>query len=265
MQFDRTNLGRAACALIVMVVLGAAGAAQSFKAIDLQPLQLEDSWTYLENGVSVTQTVVRTESVNGVSTFVVATLAGPDIGAETFMTNDENGLRVHKLVIPEPEGGSVVLRPPGIDLQADFPAPSGFVTSGDADFTITPFGTFPGTYEVSVSVIGLEMVTVPAGTFQALRVDFSGELTVTVQGMTLRTVSTGSDWHAAGIGIVQSSATVDGENFSSQLVSTNVPEPSAALLGSAAFTVLAVLARRSKRNTLIDRSKGPLHSSIDRA
>ena len=244
MQFDRTNLGRAACALIVMVVLGAAGAAQSFKAIDLQPLQLEDSWTYLENGVSVTEIVVGTELVNGVSTFVVETVTGPDVGTKAFVTNDENGLRFHKEVIPEPDGGSFVLRPPGTELQADFPAPSGFVSSGDVDFTFTGLGMFPGTYEVSVAVIGLEMVTVPAGTFQALRVDFNGDITVSAFGMTLTIVSTGSEWYAAGIGIVRSTSTVDGENFTSELVSTNVPEPSAGLLGSAALAL--PMARNSR-------------------
>ncbi len=243
----RTSPRRAtSCSLIVMVALGAAGAAQSFKAIDLQPLQTGYSWTYLEDGVSVEETVVGTESVNGVSTFVLETLTGPDAGAKLFLTNDENGLRFHKAVIPEPDGGSFVPRPPATDLQADFPAPSGFVTSGDVDFTITGLGTFPGTYDVSVSVIGLEMVTVPAGTFQALRADFSADLTVSAFGETLTIVSTGSDWYATGIGIVRSIGTVDGESFTSELVSY-VPEPSAGLLGSAAFTVLAVLARRSKR------------------
>lgn len=240
------DTARVLCALISVLVLGAAGPALAFKAIDLRPLEIGHSWTYDENGVSVTETVVGTELVKGVSTFVVESLTGPEVGAQSFVTNDENGLRFHKAVIPGPEGGSFVLTPPGTDLQADFPAPSGFVSSGEVDFTFTGLGTFPGTYDVIVTVIGLEMLTVPVGTFQALRVDFSADLTVSALGMTISLVTTGSEWYAAGIGVVRSIATVDGENISRQLVSTNVPEPSAALLGSASLTVLAMLSRRSR-------------------
>ena len=51
-------------------------------------------------------------------------------------------------------------------------------------------------------------------------------------------------WYTIGIGVVKEAGTVEGDFSSSELVSTNVPEPTVAVLLSLSLTALAMTRRR---------------------
>ncbi len=68
----------------------------------------------------------------------------------------------------------------------------------------------------------MEQVVVPAGTFQALRVDFTLTESVTVNGQTFVVSGPGSDWGVRNLGSVRSIGMPDGDSFISELVSTNL-------------------------------------------
>jgi hypothetical protein len=77
-------------------------------------------------------------------------------------------------------------------------------------------GTQPrseGQIERSHTIVGQEAVTVPAGTYNAWRVDTtsSGQVTVTLRGQpeTMDVTSTRSAWYAEGVGLVKSVDTLD--------------------------------------------------------
>lgn len=61
----------------------------------------------------------------------------------------------------------------------------------------------------SCKAIREEQVTVPAGAFQALRVECNYVLSITVQGMPISVNSSGVNWYAPGVGMVQSTAQSD--------------------------------------------------------
>lgn len=82
--------------------------AQVSNALEYFPLQSGNEWTYLQNGsVFITQTVLGdTVSVNGVATKAAE-------GSDTlvsYYTNDSNGVRRHRQLLPGVNFGDGVLR-----------------------------------------------------------------------------------------------------------------------------------------------------------
>lgn len=113
----------------------------------------------------------------------------------------------------------------------------GTITPGDKwEQAITLEGTetindmvIPAKNEFSNSCagIGMESVTVEAGTFDALRVDCvtTMKISVTMQGSPIETVLTlnGVSWYAAGVGMVKSTSTGEGLDSVIELVSYSIP------------------------------------------
>lgn len=240
----RTRYRRLASVLFALLAIGVlpgATRARAFSALDLLPLEVGNTWTYLRDGEEAIMTVVESNTVGEETIFVLEQISGLYAGGLQFGTNDENGLRTHRIFLPEPNGGDEVYTPPLLALEAEFAAPSGFSESGTVALTITGVGTFPGAYQNDVSIIGLETVNVPAGTFQALRVDSVLGITVNVLGTPVEITASGSEWFVSGIGIVKSASLIDGESHLSELVSTNVPEPEVYLLQTAALLAVALV------------------------
>jgi hypothetical protein len=75
---------------------------------------------------------------------------------------------------------------------------------------------------VSGQVVGIETVTVPAGTFTAVRVDTTLTIFGTIQGQFISTTGTSSDWYVRHLFPVKSVGTVDGTPYTSVLTSHNV-------------------------------------------
>ena len=86
-------------------------------------------------------------------------------------------------------------------------------------------GSFDFNVNIDFHAMGVESVTVPAGTFNAMRVDlvmvFSGQ----VSGQDFETTYNISDWVAEGVGLVRSVATSDvgGADYSLELASYSIP------------------------------------------
>jgi hypothetical protein len=106
-----------------------------------------------------------------------------------------------------------------------------FVISGDATLAPDMIGTAEGNIEQEWEAIGMESVTVPAGTFDALKVNQSTSFNyvVTVSDITLPIVFdvTGSVWFAPGVGWIKSTGTGEmmGEGFSDTLELTGYSVP----------------------------------------
>jgi hypothetical protein len=69
------------------------------------------------------------------------------------------------------------------------------------------------------NVVGVETVTVSAGTFEALKIEQSGSMTMMGQEI----LTQGTLWYAEGVGNVKSETGLLGEPFLIQLVSYNFP------------------------------------------
>ena len=105
-------------------------------------------------------------------------------------------------------------------------------------------------YSGQARFVGIEEITVPFGSFDAVRVDSSQVLTLSSMVQSVSIVQTDTSWYVAGIGLVREVLTADGDTTISELVSTNVPEPRPSLLAAAAL--LAIAKRQVKRSTVSD-------------
>lgn len=91
--------------------------------------------------------------------------------------------------------------------------------------------TTEGTVTYAFQAIGTESVTVPAGTFEAMRIQVDTTMDLTVSSATTSTPATftlgGSDWYAPGVGWVMSasSGTMFGQPYSQtiELTSYSIP------------------------------------------
>ncbi len=106
-----------------------------------------------------------------------------------------------------------------------------FVISGDATLAPDMIGTAEGSIEQGWEAIGMESITIPAGTFDALKVDQTTyfNYVVTVSDITVPIVFevTGSVWFAPGVGWIKSTGTGEmmGESFSDALELTGYSVP----------------------------------------
>jgi hypothetical protein len=116
-----------------------------------------------------------------------------------------------------------------------FPAVVNAGTSWTQDFTIAGTQSINGqevasknqtTYNCTVG--GSESVTVPAGTFDAVRIDCqaSVQITITMNGVDIPTDAsfTSTAWHASGVGMVKTDSVLsDGSTSAIELTAYNIP------------------------------------------
>ena len=79
----------------------------------------------------------------------------------------------------------------------------------------------------SCKAVGVESVTVPAGTFDAMRVDCQTNMNITITmantPVTTALKFTTTSWYAENVGAVKTAKTGDGENSVIELTSYNIP------------------------------------------
>jgi len=158
---------------------GCRDSVEEMYAVDYYPLHTGNSWTYLIDGVtSDTDTVLSgTVNVNGIATKRIQTSSD---GSLVFYTNDVNGLRLHKAVL---DGDSVTFIPPARSLHPEINIGDVITSSGTASFYLPGYGTYPLNYTATISVLVAETVTVPLGTYPAIKIQYSTTITGTIEGV----------------------------------------------------------------------------------
>lgn len=92
----------------------------------------------------------------------------------------------------------------------------------------TSNGSIDGTVNYTFQAIGLEQVTVPGGTFNAMKVQVTAKSQSVISGVPVNITADGFDWFAAGVGRVKGSekVTVNGSLVSDvegELQSYHIP------------------------------------------
>ena len=207
------------------------GTASGLSAENHYPIAPENTWTHAvdDGSTEVRVFLSQTGFENGVVTSILQ-IAGDTRFEFEALTNDGSGLFQHVVADFEVR---VVYNPAYKFLNADFMIGDVIENSGNliSQPINQPAQTFP--YTGDSRVLRREWVEVAFGTFDAVVV----EATLTAFG------STGVDtiWFADGIGIVKIERSVGGTVSTKELVSTNVPEPSAEALGLGALIALSGL------------------------
>lgn len=183
------------------------------------PIHTGNTWTYLLAGANLSRTVLAgTSVINGVSSSIIQDSSG----FVQYITSDSSGMRLHRQFEPDVPIGSVGT----FDLQLTYSEPLKFANGvlsigetvnsmGNAVSSSLPsLGVQNFSYSSSFTVVGFETIRVPAGTFNALRIDglviIGGE------------VSTSISYYAKNVGLVKEINTTTGANVALELFSTNV-------------------------------------------
>jgi hypothetical protein len=217
--------------LTILTFVWNPGTASGLSAENHYPIAPGNSWTHAvdDGSIEVRTFLSQTGFENGVATSILQ-ITGTTRFEEEELTNDGSGLFQHAVAVFEIRA---VYDPAYKFLNADFMIGDVIANSGNliSQPTGQPTQIFP--YTGNSRVLRRELVEVAFGTFDAVVV----EATVTSLG------STGVDtiWFADGIGIVKIERSVGGTVSTSELVSTNVPEPTAEVLGLAALAALSGL------------------------
>lgn len=202
------------------------------------PLTPGNQWSF-RNSSGITQTVTIGSAVvmpSGVAALPLKTTQSNTTGyAQTFYTNDADGLRDHQefasTVYVSGYGYvpvTVTLAPPAILAPANPVLGGTYTSAGTVSYTIGNLGTFPLNYTTNTRIVGFEQVTNYSGTqtWLALKVIPSLSITGTVNGRFLSNSTTSTYWFADGVGFVKGLLpNASGVMETWQLTSTNVVPP----------------------------------------
>ena len=183
----------------------------SFSSQPFFPIESGNFWTYrVDDGSSFTTTVLPgTTNVNGILTKV---LQDSDGGLINYFTNDSNGIRLHRQFDP------------GFGLTATFSPPIKFAntdtdigqTVNSSGTVVTNFGNL--SYSASYTVQAFENITVPIRDFTALRL----QGTITSCSGSICETATSTLYLVMNIGLVKEIAVSDVDNYTNELIATNV-------------------------------------------
>lgn len=219
---------------LTLLFLAAHADAAGIPTATYLPLQDGNSWTYeQEGGGTSTETVLPgTVDVNGTPTKMLQT----SDGSQTFLTNDASGIRQHRLRDPEffIEGlgtfdATVTFSPPLTFVPATATLGQTVDSNGTATFLVLGFPQVDLAYSASSTLEALETVTVPYGTFTAVKIVTVLTIVGTIGTETLNETVTQTNWVADHIGVVKADEFGLGVE---SLSSTTVTPPSIALSAS---------------------------------
>jgi len=225
----------------------------------LMPITDGAFWEVQVDGVTgITLEVLPGSSkVNGIPTRVILMTGGPVSGAREYLTNDETGARLHRVSYSDlyiPGMGSIdtslTLDPALQMLFSEVEIGDEITSSGDAALYYEGYGTFSLDYSAVANVVNLEQVTVPYGTFEALRVEWELTMSGWIGWQFVSESESATVWLLAGVGELKSITSSSGETITSELVSTTlvpVPEPGARLASIAALLAISSCVRKRPR------------------
>lgn len=196
---------RAAVSVIFAGIVGYSGGAlfadTTENAIDYFPLRVGDWWEYRKDSVGTeTLSVTGTALVNGVTTYVVT----DSLSDQVFFTNDAGGIKRHREYYPT-DGLDVVFSPPILQARAAMAVGDSLQSTGTAHVTVLGYGTYSISYAVMMTVEARESISVPAGTFETLRVRGSIRIYGAVGSGYLDETVQLTDWVAKYIGLAKES------------------------------------------------------------
>ena len=212
--------GRLGC-IAVLVWIGVLAAwsladAQEITPPDYFPMLPGTVWTHLQNGVITftTRVLNKTVAIKGVETVVFR----DSQGMKEYYSNDGEGIRLHRQFAPNVfiqglgrVNLSVTFVPPLLMSESTAQIGQSFTSSGFAKTNSLPrVGVLTAPYSSNFTLEAFDRVTVPAGTFDVVRL---------VGTLTLSGESEQQTFYLAEtIGIVKS---VVGDDYTIELVSTN--------------------------------------------
>ena len=160
-----------------------------------------------------------TKIINGVKTKIIK----DSDGSYGYYTSDLSGVRTHGVYFP-PED-SVYFDPPIVMGKSTMAILETVTSTGLAEFILGSLGTYYLNYTAHYTVEGKETITVPAGTYETVRIGYDLRIFGDVMGGKIDETTVGRDWNARYIGNIKGVYTDSEGTTESVLISTNVKPP----------------------------------------
>ena len=193
------------------LLLGLSFEAAAFPTADYDPIAPGNSWTNTRDGVVVTDTVLAAPAtING----YVSTVVQSSNGDISYDLHDANGIQTtgDSTSVTIPNYGAttqtMTFSPPMRLLPYDATLGVTYASSGTVSLVYAGIGTYALKYAIQSTPIGFESVSVPAGTFNALKLQSVLSISGSINGTPLNVSSTVTTWLAIQVGAVQSQSTV---------------------------------------------------------
>lgn len=210
--------------LTVWLLLAMEGAAsETIPSAEYFPLSDGNSWTYLTSNpsgtFSETMTVLPgTTIINGVAT---KKLLDSD-GSFNYWTSDTSGIKLHAMYLPEPPPALVTFIPPMVLSSGTMNISQTEDSSGLALFEFDDGDIFWANYLATSTAEAMESVTVPAGSYNTVRLNMWLRMYV----VNIIDVSqTRITWVARYLGEIRSEETFEGVTETRELTETNIVLP----------------------------------------
>ncbi|MCB1849540.1 MAG: thrombospondin type 3 repeat-containing protein [Gammaproteobacteria bacterium] len=179
-------------------------------ALEYFPLHSGDQWlNRIDGNSSVTETTTVLPGsvvVNGVAAKVLQDV-GPDGTSLSYMTNDANGIRLHKVDV---NGDSITFSPPIRMANANDVITQEHFTNGTATLFLTGYGNYQFNYVSSARGVDLVSSYVPAGQFDTLRLDWTFTISGTINGQPITSTEEATLYLARHVGPVNQLEESDG-------------------------------------------------------
>lgn len=210
--------------LIVWLLLSMGFAAsETIPSAEYFPLSDGNSWTYLVSNPSGTYSETMsvlpgTTIINGVAT---KKLWDSD-GSFNYWTSDTSGIKLHAMYFPEPPAALVTFNPPMVFSSGTMNIPQTVDSSGLALYEFDDGSSLWVNYIASSTAEARESLTVPAGSYDTVRLNMS--LRMYLVGV-IDVSETRITWVARHLGEVQSEETFEGVTETRELTETNIILP----------------------------------------
>ncbi|MEM8845156.1 MAG: hypothetical protein AAGB35_08955, partial [Pseudomonadota bacterium] len=179
----------------------------------LFPLIPNSIYTYIDGiGIPNTETIQDPSTFNGRDVIGII----DNEGFIEYFSNDGNGLFTHGTEDTN-NGNRSTLNPPIKVMDGNPSLGQKIDSSGTAIFMIDG-DSFVFNYDSSNTVVGTEMITVAAGSFEAVKL----QSTISLNGI-ISSNQIATFWYVEDIGLVREEINIDGETTNNELVSFSIP------------------------------------------
>lgn len=189
---------------------------------DYFPLLTGDRWVNQvggDPGVTSTTTVLPgTVWINGVATKAREEL-GPDGRAVDYMTNDANGIRLHKVDV---NGDTITFSPPLRLSYASATLGQEILSSGVATLYLPGYGSYQLDYTSAAKATSIVSANAPVGTYETVRLDWTFTVSGWVNGQLFNDTESASMYLAPYIGPIRQVVGGTGASETLELVSAFV-------------------------------------------
>lgn len=190
------------------------------------PLIEGSTWTYRDTRAGITsistlKVLPGTTKINGVATRAKQGSSG----ITHYYTSDVNGIWWHRAYDPVYPQLTWTMIPPIVTTNGTMDIPETIHSTGIVDVILQDYGSGTLSYSITATLKAMETVTVPAGTYEAIRLERTVRVFGDMDGYYYDESSISTHWYTKHLGTVKSKTVDSNGTKKSVLISADIQPP----------------------------------------